>query len=644
MSDWPDAAKQGSLLAAALNVVLLGVLLLTRRWWSLDGRAGRQPSAGRAAGDLIRPAKTRPSALSPALFLSLLAVIVVVAAGLRLPLAGSSLWWDEVWQARHATVGEWRPDKRNPGQLKFRETTFAQALWNYRKPANHPPMAVASKACHEVWKKTTGAQPGAFNEFVLRLPGFIASLAGLALLALLLRAWGLPGAGLMAAFFLALHPWHIRYGIDNRGYTFLVPLTIIGLWSLWRACGPRPAASLAARGEDVPEKTDSEPLEGGSSPTSTDGHERSAAFQAASETATNAAPTATRGQDGHSTAGAWWLFGLTQALILWAHLLSVWVCLALGATGVWWIWRQHTGPDRWRRLARLAAVQIAGAMLFFQLFLPNLLQAARWGEKNQDGRLVDGPVLFDTLTQVVVGGDSSLGLAGGFMLLLAAIGLTAAHRLRVSGAAGLTALAAGAALFLAAVWVAKFYFYPRFVFALVVPLVIGWAVLVRAVLDGSWQPPAWRKGSKGGLVVAGLRVEGMALLLVLGFVLVLGFLPMWKVGFVFSPLREAAAVLRGAQAAGRPVFGYGFGAEALQYYLPTLPYAREADAPEALADALEKARAAGHPLLVVTGYEDLNRLALPRGFTLLDDASKASVVWSQQGLEPQFAYRIRRIK
>ena len=599
MIDWPEAAKQGSLLAAALNIVLLGALLLTRRWWSLGGRAGGPPAPAAAGDDSIPtpPAGAhgaRGAGLRARVFWGLLAVILVAAAGLRVPLAGASLWWDEVWQARNASVGDWRPDKKNPGQLKFRETTLAQALWNYRKPANHPPMAVASKACHEVWKKATGAKPGAFNEFVLRLPGFAASLAGIALIALLLRAWSLPGAGLIAAVFLTLHPWHIRYGIDNRGYTFLVPLTLIGLWALWRACGPRTAA-----------------------------------FQAASETVTDPTPTATRGQDGHAAVGAWWLFGLTQALILWSHLLSVWVCLALCATGIWWIWSRHTGPDRWRRLARLAAVQVAGAMVFFQLFLPNLLQATRWGEKNQDGRLLDGPVLYDTLTQAAVGQTQAWGtlLVG----TLALAGLVLAWQKRLAGGAAVVILLASAGVFLAAVWAVGFYFYPRFLFAVTVPLAmaVGMAVwwLGGRELGGHWRARALGAAAVFAAMVGGGFRDGLKPVVVDGF----------------SPLRETAAVLRQAEADGAHVFGYGFGAEALQYYLPTLPYAREADAPEVLAAAVAKARAAGRPLFVATGYEELNRLALPAGFTLLDDASHASVIWSRHGLEPQFAYRIRRI-
>lgn len=599
MIDWPDAAKQGSLYAAGINAVLLGTLLLTRRWWSLGGAGFQPPADARASGERTASPRRQDGRGARGFWVALAAVLLLAAA-LRLQLANSSLWWDEVWQARHASVGDWRPDKKNPGELKFRETTWAQTLWNYRKPANHPPMSVTSKACHLVWKKVTGAKPGAFNEFVLRLPGFISALAGIALMASLLRAWGVPLAGLLAAFFLALHPWHIRYGIDSRGYTFLVPLTLIALWSLWRACGP------LARG---------------------------AAFQAAD--GAHADPTADTttvpGEAAHS-AGAWWVFGITQALILWSHLLSVWVCLALCATGGWWIWHQHAGARRWQRLARLTAVQVAGAMVFFQLFLPNLLQATQWGARNQDGRLLDGPTLFDTLTQAAVG-QPQAGSAL-FVFALASAGLIMAWKRRMPGAAGLLALSAGAAFFLVAIAAAGFFFYPRFLFAVIVPLAaaVGIALGEVALLR--------KRGGQPGRAAALLAMAGM-----LGWLFGLGAKsPDTTTRERFSPLREAAAVLREAQAAGAHVFGFGFGAEALQYYLPTLPYAREADAPETLAAAVEKARAAGRPLLVAVGYEELNRLALPAGFSLLDDASRFTEVWSQPGLEPQFAYRIRRVE
>jgi hypothetical protein len=579
--DWLTAAKQGSLIAAGVNGVLACVLWLTHRWWSarsLDFQPADNPGQPTAP-----PAAPRPLIHRPRWFWPVLAIILLVATSLRLPLAGSSLWWDEIWQARHASIGDWRPDKKS-GDLKFRETTVAQALWNYRKPTNHPPMALASKACHTVWQKVTGAPPGHFNEFVLRLPGLAASLLGIAMIGLLLRAWGAPAAGLIAAGFLAMHPWHIRYGIDGRGYTFLIPLTTLGVWSLWRACAAAPTRHRTANAITAADPADNQ------------------------------------------GAWTWWLFGGTQALILWCHLLSVWVCLGLCATGGLWIWQQHRGPARWRRLTRLLAVQVAGAMLLLQLFLPNLLQAMQWGDKNQDGRLLDEVVLLDFFQQAMTGQPQTWGAC--LVLLTAAGGLATAIRQRLPGAVSLGLLAAAAGFFLVAIHLASFYFYPRFMLALLVPLAAatGLGVTAAAAAVGSSRPR--------GLVLASLLIAAIGLSLA-------GGLTATTKGN-FSPLRETAAVLQQAQSNGARLMGFGFGAEALQYYLPGLDYARDDDAPEQLARAAQEAQAQHQPLFIAAGYEELNRLRLPAGFALLDDTAQWSRVWSHDGLEPQFTYTVWR--
>ena len=88
-------------------------------------------------------------------------------------------------------------------------------------------------------------------------------------------------------------------------------------------------------------------------------------------------------------------------------------------------------------------------------------------------------------------------------------------------------------------------------------------------------------------------------------------------------MRETAAFLRARESAGDAIFAYGFGSEALQYYLPELPFARDAEATEALESALGTAEAAGKSLVVAIGYEELNRRQLaPGGFPLLDDPER----------------------
>lgn len=574
--DWPEAAQKGALLAGGINVVLLAVVLATRRWW------GWGKSATAASEDSVPCGATPVS--SPRWFWPALLGILVLAGGLRWDLAHSSLWWDEVWQTRNAALGEWRPDKKNPGTFRFRETSVAQALWNYRKPTNHPPMALASKASHAVWSKLSGAKPGTLHEFALRFPGFVASLGGLALLALLLRAWGLPGAGLAAAFFLAVHPFHVRYGIDCRGYTFLLPLTVAGLWALWRACGPgRPFAEQGLAGRGSPRT-------------------------------------------------AWLLFGLCQALIMWCHLLSAWVCLALCAAGAAWLWRGKNSGERTRGIARLLAAQLLGAMVFFQLFMPNLLQAAQWGDKNQDGQVLD-LVLLKSMAAGLV--DSPLEWTGVALLAaLALLGLVSAQP-RASWARWVFGLmiAACAVLWLALAG-AEFFFYKRFLFAALVPLAGLMALGLSAFAPcAATHPPPF---GKTGTVLGGV----LLLLIAASFWPGLGFFQRTP----FTPLRETAAILKNEQAQGARLFGYGFGAEALQYYLPGLEYDRGDNSANSLAQALAEAKAAGHPLCVAIGYEELNRAGLPEGFALLDNPATFAEISRLPGVEPQFTFRVLKSK
>jgi len=218
-------------------------------------------------------------------------------------------------------------------------------------------------------------------------------------------------------------------------------------------------------------------------------------------------------------------------------------------------------------------------------------------------------------------------LASALALALAATGLAWAWKNRHPAAAALSHLFLAAAGFLAAVEISDFHFYPRFAFAVMVPLAAAVGLAIHA-LGRPVKTPATATRAWPGLALAAV-----------GLSLAHG-LPAVRPPGGFSPLRETATVLRQAQTTGAHIFGYGFGAEALQYYLPSLPYSRETNAPEALAKAAATARAAGQPLYVAVGYQPLNRLHLPDGFQQLDNPAEWTEIWNQSGIESQFSYTI----
>jgi hypothetical protein len=157
----------------------------------------------------------------------------------RLP---QSLWDDEDSSLHRAILGQYRRDKN--GEPVLRETTWETALWNYWKPANHQLETVLSKACLQGWRAITRPTGLQFSEAVLRLPCLVSGILSVAALALLLKRLGFERAGVIAGFILSMHPWHVRYATELRGYIFTLlfgPLLIYfliqavdsGRWRWW---------------------------------------------------------------------------------------------------------------------------------------------------------------------------------------------------------------------------------------------------------------------------------------------------------------------------------------------------------------------------------------------------------------------------
>src|SRR4029453_12028872 len=146
--DWPEAAVKGEWIAGGVNAVLISVLIATRRWWrwNADLASARASTDRQEAGTADRPAAL---IIPPLLWYGLLVFILGLAGAMRWQFAHGSLWWDEVWNVRNATVGKFLPDKKRPDEFRFVRSSWAQALWNYRKPTNHPPFTLLSKVCHQ---------------------------------------------------------------------------------------------------------------------------------------------------------------------------------------------------------------------------------------------------------------------------------------------------------------------------------------------------------------------------------------------------------------------------------------------------------------------------------------------------------------
>ena len=564
--DWPEAVRKGEAWAAGLNAVLAVGLWLTRKWWRMPAEAGRES-----------PAPVTAREKSPRWWLAALIGCVIVCGAVRWNFSHRSLWWDEMWNAREATVGEFRPDKKHPGAMKFHPSTWSQALWNFRKPTNHSAFTVLSKACHEAWAAIARPPAGVFSEFVLRLPNFLLSMATVWMVGWLLRAWGYPSAGLLAALWLAIHPWFIRYGVDGRAYTLLTALTAAQMHVLWRLIGRDPA------------------------------------------------PWGAR-------ARWWWVFGLLQGWIVWANVWAVWLAGAFFAVAAAAIFEEWPKAVRWQGLRRLAGVNIVGAMIFLQLFLPNLLQLVSWDGRNADGQLLSASVLNQTLQLATLGVTPALfhqpddaliasatrttsiaTPAMAVVLILAAFGVARLLREKRWACWSAVSVLAGAAAFLLIGRVTGQFFYPRFIVPVVVPLVILASLGLRGRLALAFCVPLL-----GVLWIAAAGVD------------VFQRRP-------YAPLRDVAAFLQ-QQPPGAIHIGYGLGGEMLAGYWPNVvPVKKELGRPE-----VDAALATGKTVYVAVGYNDLNRQKMPDGFVLLDDRRRFEEIAVFHGIEPDFTFRVLR--
>jgi hypothetical protein len=565
--------------AALVNAVLVAVLLALSRFWA---REEAEPLAAAAA----------PRARIAPATLALLGVACLLAGALRWPLAHGGVWWDEAWTVRNTIVGKFDAAKDDPDRLEFVPATWSKTLWYYHKPTNHALYSVAAKLSIDAWRLATGAPREAWNEFALRLPAFAAALATVLLLGVLVHELGFPRAAPAAAFLLAVHPWHIRFGADGRGYAFMVLFAAIAALCLLR--GLR------------------------------DGRWR------------------------------WWLgYAGAQLGLLWVHPLAVHFPVAMGAAGVAGILLgPGTSGDRWLRAFRFVAANVLAALAFLQVMAPNLTQTMlldhEFEEFDDDwvvlakslwGLLATGIPLrmvwdpdysFPSLFTLWGGGAWVKAIVYGLLPALAAVGL--ARCVRGGGAARPVALglAAGAPLVILHKALSPFLLIERFaLYALVatVPFVVlGLERAVAAALPER----ARRAGVPLGLA---LGVAAFQLFVWPQTALLLERPQM--------PSREIAAFLaeRNAETPGGVIrAGVALGGNIPGIYDPGIVHVHRREQIAALA---RRAREEGRPFYVFYGYSHSNRVGpFSDVFVDLDDTDAFRSVASWSGIESDFVFRM----
>jgi hypothetical protein len=566
--------------AAAVNAVLCALLLATTRFWARDER---EPLARTAP----------PRSRLPALSLAILLGACALAGALRWPLAQRGVWWDEAWSIRQVLVGTLKPAEDDPARIEFAPVPWSYTLWYYRKPTNHVLYSVAARTSLAVWRAATGAGPEQWDEFAFRLPAFAAALLGVFLLGLLVHDLGFPRAAPAAAVLLAIHPWHIRFGADGRGYSFMVLFAITAAWFLLHAL----------------------------------------------------------------RTGLWrhWLgYAASQLALLWVHPLALHYPVTLFAAGALGIW---LGPgaadDRRLRLGRFVAANVLAGVAFIQLMAPNLAQSLvlshEWAQQPDSasqlarklwlylatGLHVRQPrqpdVTFPTLREIWGGGRLVWSVAYVLLPALAAVGLVRALRRPGPARFVFLGLAAAPPLVLLHRALQEFLVIERFA-------IYGLVAVVPLLVIGA-------EGALERLLPAHLRRVGVAAGLALFLVAFQGFVaPQTRVLLERPqvPSREVAEFLATAGdgiPGGVIRAGVGLGGDTPDVYDPWIVHVRRRDEIAALA---RQSLAEGRPLYVFYGYGHPNRRRSEDAFRDLDDPRYFEEVAHFGAIESDFVYRVFR--
>lgn len=584
------------------NTVLLAVLILTSWWWSRpisDSRLGLA-STHKKAGD-----RGHLHGRQRLGFFIALLIIISGAAGLRWNLVSGSMWWDEAWAMQNVYHGDFYDyDHENEVHLEFIDyaSNWQRALWRYWSPLNHPIASFSSQAVHIIAQPIGSEFPHGFKEWLLRLPAFSAGLLAILLIALTIARWGFPAAALVAAIVLAVHPWAIRHTSEIRAYPFLLAGAATALYSITVIV--------------------------------------------------------------QSKAGQWWGwigFAFAQLLLVWSHVFAA--SLALLFTiflfiAIFVVWPERT--DRLRAIARLTVVNLLAAAGFFQLFGPNIVQAASWAESfaEGDGNHLDLAALGRLLSLATTGmlwdiGDTTeasqlasvkttfathpilLVLAGLTVLMASAAGGLRLWRSFRVGAWLLLALLGGGALTLAVISVGNSYFYPRFLIYLLIPMATLFAIGATRSIPISWD---------GKKAIPPALVATLTLLLY-----VFAVAPQISVlnRSSIEPLRELAHDIqqfeklhhRGARDVH--VAGIGHGSERVRLYFPQLAPVREIGALETM---IATATSRGNELLVFAGHRYFNQVSHPDLMAVVQDKSRFEELQVYPGISPDFFYRLYRFR
>lgn len=563
---WKQDIQLGKGIASCVGIIALGFLMLIHKKWRTPNLLSQ--SNHKHVGKY---------------FYILILTIVTLGTFLRWNLWGSSLWWDEAWNVRENSHGKYRSTHDNG--IKFHPTDWQRAAWYYPKPTHHAPIALASKACLTIWHNIFNIPAHIFSEKVIRLPCMLASLLSIGFIGILLKTWGHTKAGVIASFILAIHPWHIRHGIEARGFSFVVLGMITALIFLTKI---------------IETKTIKER----------------------------------------------WLFffGFSLFLLMWSFPSGIWYPIAFVLVAP--IYLKKEPSNRLQNISsyanhyRLLATCILAGVLFLHCYLPALTQAFRW--KIQDPHFLCLPLISETWSAIISGSKNSLQPLSLFKLvstvIATGISIFGITKLRDKNNSKFPrticlALLISALCYLITTWSLQHHFYHRYLIHLLPIYIIGLSIGILAITNKFASSPKI------------LNTLGIVILLLLAcFPFYHNNLNLIK--NPFSPIRDIAqAIEKLEKTKGAKLLGLGHGSKIVQLYKPDVDYLIKKDTAQAKFDEVLKSNAT--PIYVFFGHKNFNLTHYPAIFekiTKLNEKFEKTENLELHAIENNFTYEILRIR
>lgn len=243
-----DSLPWGFWWAAVAVALVCGGLAWAHRWWRCA-----EPAT------LSVPRLSEPP-VQMAVWVTLLAVLLAATAMHRWPRLSHSFWGDESLAVSAYVQGHYisATPERRLGPLKFKQVPW-MATWfgDWETGNNHTLFTVLCRASLDKWRQWNHRARHEFSESAARLPALAGGLGLLAAVAWLGRRLGAPRAGWLGAVLLALHPWHLRYSTEARGYSLmgmflflalgaLITALETGSWGAWMAVAGAQFLSIAS--------------------------------------------------------------------------------------------------------------------------------------------------------------------------------------------------------------------------------------------------------------------------------------------------------------------------------------------------------------------------------------------------------------